>query len=139
MIAKLVESFKHALICEINEAKFVDAELSGFPFGSCEVTSQMLALFLESQGVRGVTYTLNQLGDYFHYWVVVDDKLIIDLTAHQFSSCISDCIITSDSLFHKPYKFKKAHKPSYDLLERQGSLYGYTRFYKSILDRVKNT
>lgn len=137
MIAELVKVFRDALILELNEADFIDTELSDFPYGSCEVTSQMLALYLESEGIKDVVYTRNQLESSIHYWVVVDD-LTVDLTVHQFSEVDEDFIVASESTFHRKFELLETYSPCRDSLERRGSLYGYTRCYDSILTRVKN-
>jgi hypothetical protein len=137
LIHELVESFRHALIEELNEANFVDAELSSFPYGSCEITSHMLGIFLESKGISKVVITRNGRDDSIHYWVVIDNKLIVDLTAHQFSEHESDCIVSEDSSFHENYKRIEEYKPNRCFLNRRGSLYGYTNFYDNIVSRLE--
>jgi len=137
LIAELVKVFREALILELTEADFIETELSDFPYGSCEATSQMLALYLESEGIKDVVYTRNQFESSIHYWVVVND-LIIDLTAHQFSEVDEDFIVASESPFHSKFELLETHSPRRDSLNRMGSLYGYTRCYDSILSRVKN-
>lgn len=137
MIHELVESFQHALLDELNEADFVDAELSSFPYGSCEITSHMLGIFLESKGISKVVITRNSRDDSIHYWVVVDNKLIIDLTTHQFSDSESNCIVTEHSSFHGKYNRIEEFKPNHWFLKRCGSLYGYTLFYDNIVKRLE--
>lgn len=47
MISELVKVFRGILILELSEADFIDTELSHFPYGACEATSQMLAVCLD--------------------------------------------------------------------------------------------
>ncbi len=139
LILELVKVFKRALMEELDQSKSVEAELSHFPYGSCEATSQMLALFLESRGIDEVTYTRNEWGDYIHYWVVVNNETLIDLTAHQFPDCNDELIVTERSSFHDQFKCLESFPPNLESLDRFGSRYGYKPCYDSILRRAKDT
>ncbi|MEZ8778559.1 hypothetical protein AB6D85_13145 [Vibrio splendidus] len=124
---------------ELEQSNSVEAELSNFPYGSCEATSQMLALFLESRGIERVTYTRNEWGGYIHYWVFVNNETLIDLTAHQFPDCNNEFIVTERSIFHDKFKCLESFPPNLESLNRFGSRYGYKPCYYSILRRAKNT
>ncbi|GLR04380.1 hypothetical protein GCM10007906_19680 [Vibrio hyugaensis] len=143
MNIELVKKFKDALAMELKEADRVPAELSSFPFGSCEETSKMLALYLSDNDISDVVYTRNNTisemsGSGVHYWVVVDGTWVIDLTAHQFDECDDDFIVSQSSDFHSNYELESAHIADINDLDGFGSN-DISKFYKKLTIRLKNT
>ena len=69
-------------------------ELNAFPFGSCDLANNMLAMYLREQGYHPkVIWCRNSLADYpeilSHVWLEVDDKFV-DITINQFPRIIRE-------------------------------------------------
>ena len=142
MLLELVKKFGDAFLLELDDAEFLDSELSSFPCGSCEVTSQMLALYLESQGVDNVVYTRNkttslEVGS-IHYWVVADNT-IIDLTAHQFEEFYGHCFLPLNSKFHAKFTQLSKNFPDINSLSRSYAGHSYLSFYENVIKRIENS
>lgn len=138
---KLVERFCVALIDELNEAEYLNPELSSFPHGSCEAISQMVALYLDSEGVEDVVFTRNRATisgrNSVHYWVLVGSQIIIDLTAEQFDEFKGSCIrLVTDSPFHSQFEQLSFSRPNLDSLVRPGIGADNIVFYKRLLSRL---
>ncbi|MGR3979795.1 hypothetical protein [Pseudoalteromonas sp. 1181_04] len=142
MLLELVHRFGAAFLLELEDAQFLGAELSSFPDGSCEVTSQMLALYLDFQGVSNVVYTRNQTNSLkvgsVHYWVIADNT-IIDLTAHQFEEFKGDCFLPLNSEFHGKFEQLSVSKPDISSLYRPFNGESYETFYLNVTKRIQNT
>jgi len=141
LLFELVKKFCDALLVELESAEYLESELCSFPGGSCEITSQMLALYLESEGIENVVYTRNEtdvleVGS-VHYWVVVDN-IIVDLTAHQFTEFEGDCILPIESPFHAQFKQLATSSPSIASLDRPFSGQGNLLFYNKLMSRLEN-
>lgn len=138
---ELVERFCVALIDELNEAEYLNPELSSFPHGSCEAISQMVALYLDSEGVEDVVFTRNKSTisgrNSVHYWVLVDSQVIIDLTAEQFDEFKGSCIrLVTDSPFHSQFEQLSFSRPNMESLVRPGIGADNVVFYKRLLSRL---
>jgi hypothetical protein len=140
-LQELVERFCVALIDELNEAEYLNPELSSFPHGSCEAISQMVALYLDSEGVEDVVFTRNKSTisgrNSVHYWVLVDSQVIIDLTAEQFDEFKGSCIrLVTDSPFHSQFEQLSFSRPNMESLVRPGIGADNVVFYKRLLSRL---
>jgi len=141
-LLRLIEKFCVALVDELNESEYLNAEISSFPHGSCEAISQMVALYLDGEGVEDVVYTRNQATisgrDRVHYWVLVGSQVIIDLTAEQFDEFEGSCIrLVTESPFHSQFEQLRASRPSLDSLKRPGIGADNIVFYKRLLTRLE--
>ncbi|MEO3684669.1 hypothetical protein ABHN84_20610 [Shewanella vesiculosa] len=141
MLQELVERFCVALIDELNEAEYLNPELSSFPHGSCEAISQMVALYLDSKGVEEVVFTRNRAiisgRNSVHYWVLVGSEVIIDLTAEQFDEFKGSCIrLVTDSPFHSQFEQLSFSRPNLGSLVRPGIGANNIIFYKRLLSRL---
>ncbi|MBB1438708.1 hypothetical protein H5202_08435 [Shewanella sp. SG41-4] len=137
----LVERFCVALIDELNEAEYLNPELSSFPHGSCAAISQMVALYLDAKGVEEVVFTRNRAiisgRNSVHYWVLVGSEVIIDLTAEQFDEFKGSCIrLVTDSPFHSQFEQLSFSRPNLDSLVRPGIGADNIVFYKRLLSRL---
>ncbi|MEI4551237.1 hypothetical protein [Pseudoalteromonas spongiae] len=141
MLLELVHKFGAAFLSELEEAQYLGTELNSFPAGSCEITSQMLALYLYSNGINDVVYTRNQTSTLnagsIHYWVIAENT-IIDLTAHQFEEFKGHCFLPLDSEFHGRFEQLSEHKPDINSLYRQSDGQSYESFYFNVINRIKN-
>ncbi|EMK3316842.1 hypothetical protein V8043_004313, partial [Vibrio vulnificus] len=140
LLIKLVKKFFAAFEEELNASDYLDSELCSFPSGSCEITSQMLALYLKSSGVNNVVYTRNktnqlEIGN-IHYWVVVDDRIIIDLTAHQFKEFEGSAICDVDSDFHRLFDQLRVSSPDLQSLDRPSSS-ANVQFFERLMSRLE--
>lgn len=141
MLEELIEKFCTAFEDELNSSDYLGSELCSFPHGSCEATSQMLALYLQSEGIDNVVYTRNEtehleVGN-IHYWVVVDDQIIIDLTAHQFQEFSGSFICSTDSTFHGKFNQLRASSPDIASLDRPLSCDSNIEFFKRVMSRLE--
>ena len=141
MLLELVQKFGTAFLSELEEAQYLGAELNSFPGGSCEITSQMLALYLDSQGISNVVYTRNKTSTLnvgsIHYWVIAENT-IIDLTAHQFEEFKGHCFLPLDSEFHGRFEQLSEHTPDINSLYRQYDGQSYENFYLNVINRIRN-
>lgn len=141
MLLELVHKFGNAFLSELEEAHNLGAELNSFPGGSCEITSQMLALYLDSQGINNVVYTRNRASTLkvgsIHYWVIAENT-IIDLTAHQFEEFEGACFLPLDSEFHGRFEQLSEHKPDMNSLYRQFDGQSYENFYFNVISRIRS-
>lgn len=87
-------------------------ELNSFPYGSCELASNFLAMYLKEKGIQSkVIWCCNELDQYSavknHVWLEVDDKFV-DITISQFptyeNSRIYICEKDSPAMLVKIYK-----------------------------------
>nr|WP_217516154.1 hypothetical protein [Vibrio metschnikovii] len=140
LLIELVKKFWTAFEEELNSSDYLDSELCSFPNGSCEITSQMLALYLKSSGINNVVYTRNKTNQLeigsIHYWVVVEDRIIIDLTAHQFKEFEGSAICDVDSEFHRLFKQLRVNSPELESLERPSSR-ANTQFFERLMSRLE--
>jgi hypothetical protein len=140
MLRELVHKFGVAFLSELEGSQLLGAELSSFPGGSCEITSQMLALYLHSQGISNVVYTRNQTSTLnvgsVHYWVIAENT-IIDLTAHQFEEFEGYCFLPLGSEFHGQFEQLSVHQPDINSLYRQFDGQSYEAFYFNVINRIK--
>jgi hypothetical protein len=141
LLVELIENFCSALEVELNKAEYLAPELISFPSGSCEIISQMLALYLQHQSIKNTVYTKNQtnvleIGS-IHYWVVVNSSIIIDLTAHQFEEFEGDCILPIKSEFHAQFKQLQMFYPDVNSLGRPDEGAENLLFYKRLMSRLK--
>ncbi|MGR5140058.1 hypothetical protein ACQKPX_00095 [Photobacterium sp. DNB23_23_1] len=95
-----VHTFRNALvtIIETQSYRYCDLprwqELNAFPFGSCDLANNMLAMYLREQGYNPkVIWCRNNLSDYpeilSHVWLEVDNKFV-DITINQFPRLIRE-------------------------------------------------
>lgn len=141
MLIESVEKFCSAFEDELTSSDYLDSELCSFPNGSCEATSQMLALYLQSVGIADVVYTKNETDQLkvgrIHYWVVVDNKVIIDLTAHQFDEFTGTHVCSVDSEFHNLFKQLSASAPSKESLCRPFTCDSNLKFFERLMVRLE--
>ncbi len=145
VLSKLAVRFRQAVEEEISISDYVDVELNSFPVGSCEVTSQMFALYLISLNYENVKLTFNKrnkldLSDYrkdSHVWIVVGGELIIDLTGDQYSDCSEPVIVSKNSKFHNSFSLKNIREVTGTCLFRPGCTSGYSNFYKRVSKRLE--
>ncbi len=145
-VSKLAVRFRQAVEEEISTSDYVDVELNSFPLGSCEVSSQMFALYLISLDYENVKLTFNKrnkldLTDYrkdSHVWIVIDDELIIDLTGDQYSDCSEPVIVSKNSDFHNSFTLHDIREVTGTCLIRPGCTSGYSNFYRKVVTRLEN-
>ncbi len=89
-IEELAGEFRNAM--DVVKAERLYGRLSlfsSFPNGCCGYTSDLLAEYLidngiERERIQHVACT-SCIGDYSHCWLVIDDALIVDITADQYN------------------------------------------------------
>lgn len=95
MLKEYVHKFRNALVkaAELESYRLHKlgrwSELNSFPFGSCDIASNFLAMYLKEKGIESkVIWCRNELEQYSsvksHVWLEVDDTFI-DITISQFS------------------------------------------------------
>ena len=141
LLIELVEKFCSAFEDELNSSEYLDSELCSFPNGSCEATSQMLALYLQSGGIADVVYTKNETEQLkvgsIHYWVVVENKVIIDLTAHQFDEFKGTHVCSVDSEFHSLFRQLSTSVPNKESLWRPFACDSNIKFFERLMVRLE--
>ncbi|AGQ92291.1 hypothetical protein M634_11135 [Vibrio parahaemolyticus O1:Kuk str. FDA_R31] len=141
LLIELVQKFCSAFEDELNSSDYLDSELCSFPNGSCEATSQMLALYLQSAGIADVVYTKNETDQLevgsIHYWVVVENKVIIDLTAHQFDEFKGTHVCSVDSEFHGLFKQLSTSVPNKESLWPPFTCDSNIKFFERLMVRLE--
>lgn len=121
MLKEYVHRFRNALVraAEIESYRLYKLgrwnELNSFPFGSCDIASNFLAMYLKEKGIESkVIWCRNELEQYeavkSHVWLEVEDKFI-DITISQFpeydKSRINICKKNSPTMLMTIYKHCK--------------------------------
>ena len=84
-----------------------------FPEGCCEYTTLFLGNYLISEGLCDadrITFPQNNYdptGTESHTWLILDDYLIVDITADQYSEVNEKVIVTDYSKFHSQFEGEK--------------------------------
>ncbi|USD30057.1 hypothetical protein J8Z24_08305 [Pseudoalteromonas sp. SCSIO 43201] len=141
-IERIAREFRYAINEAISESGYVGGELDTFPIASCEVTSQMLGLYLLELGYENVIATFNQrpkrepseIGSDSHVWLVVNGSVIVDITADQYDDCINEVVVSENSKFHQTFTYYSNRELD---LSRPGSS-GYSEFYEQVKQRLQN-
>ena len=111
-LTKIATEFREALQLEISSRPFVVNELKNFPSGSCDFASKLLSLYLSSIGLSDVKLVFaarpnpEDGSDYrsqCHVWILVGEKIIMDVTGSQFNDCFTDVIVSENSEFHSTF------------------------------------
>ncbi|MBN0986228.1 hypothetical protein [Amphritea pacifica] len=95
MLKEYVHRFRNALVkaSELESHRLCTLgrwnELNSFPFGSCDIASNFLAMYLKEKGFESkIIWCKNELEQYSsvksHVWLEVDDTFI-DITISQFN------------------------------------------------------
>ncbi|WP_197068577.1 hypothetical protein [Photobacterium gaetbulicola] len=95
-----IHTFRNALatIIETQSYRYCELprwqELNAFPYGSCDLANNMLAMYLREHGYNPkMIWCRNDLADYpeilSHVWVEVDNKFV-DITINQFPRLIRE-------------------------------------------------
>lgn len=124
-IRKLASEFRKAIIK--SNPRSLSIGMQGFPAGACGPSSELLKhYFIENGYSKAEYFTGSRLekGQYnntvsqSHAWVQLG-RFIIDITADQFSSEISEpVIVEKDSKWHKQFNGRRSD------LELEGELLG---------------
>ncbi len=85
---------------------------SNFPRGSCGDVTLLLGAFLIEQGYEPFHYLLGEHGTSSHAWLQ-RGKLVIDITADQFSDCDCSVIVSDSSEWHLQLNGKQQHIADY--------------------------
>jgi len=122
----------------------IDRELINFPSGSCEVSSEILGLYLKSIGFknvvkcRGSRLSSDETYTQFHLWLLVDESIIVDITADQFEECSERVLVVNRSKFHNTFSDIQQRELSYEnLCAPIGK--GYKDFYKAVIAQLGST
>lgn len=94
---------------------------SSFPEGCCEYSSIFLGCYLVEQGLCqedeiAMPYNNHHETDCAHGWLLINDSLIVDITADQFDGVDDAVIVTRESEFHSLFycpewwSFEEAYK-----------------------------
>ena len=135
---------RSAIESQIAAASYVDCELKKFPRGSCEISSVILGLYLKSKGYENVFQGVgnrpipNDMNKSNHVWLVLNNEIIVDITADQFNDCEERVIVGRESKFHKTFKQYALRPIDETYLNRFGST-GYRDFYLKVLSQLNCT
>ena len=119
----LAQEFRGALEIVVNKRLYGRLKMFGrFPSECCRYTSDLLAEYIMSKGIAAEhLQTIDAVSDeeqYTHCWVVVDNTIIVDITADQFNT----------KLYFEEYKpIPRCY------VEMCNTPYLYERFYNSTL------
>lgn len=128
----------------IDELPYVDVELQNFPSGSCEVSSVILGLYLQSEYGLDVVQSVgkrpvsNDYRENNHVWLTVNDSLIIDITADQFEEFQEPVFVGSESVFHSTFEVYETRSIDFSYLTRRGSV-GYGGVYQNVSTILAST
>lgn len=136
----LAKKVRDAIEQVISTSAYVDCELCNFPSGSCEVSSVMVGLYLQANGISDVVQTVGKRnnGDNNHVWLTVEDRYILDITADQFEDCEYGVIVAESTDFHEKFEVYDTRPVDFSYLVRPGSE-GYGNFYSKVLAELQNT
>ena len=89
-IKTLAQEFRKALEVVANKRLYGRLPLFGrFPHGCCRYTSDLLAEYMMSKGISAGRIQMidaeSNAEQYTHCWLVVDNAIIVDITADQFN------------------------------------------------------
>ena len=141
-LIKIAKNFRNKLEDFIKSSSiYIGDELRNFPGGACQISSAMLGLHLVELGYENVLIQSGKrqiLGDFNfenHCWLILDEQIIIDITADQFEDCNTEIIVTSQSDFHNTFSEVYRKKICDDLLSRPGYRRndGYFKVYKELM------
>lgn len=139
---KIVAQVRDTLEQVIYESHYVDIELQGFPSGACEVSSVILGLFLQShfsldvKKCLGVRKKHNDYRNESHVWLVIENKVITDITADQFQGFSERAFVGEASEFHSTFQVCDVSPVDINDLRRQGSQ-GYLKIYDDVVEKLR--
>ncbi len=89
-----------------------------FPSGACGNTSDMLALYLNNNGIEGIEYVCGKRDGRSHGWLEVKGN-IVDITSDQFDDGMGDVYIGKTTDFYNSFSEQSRSNPSIsdDLIE----------------------
>ncbi|MBE8718172.1 hypothetical protein C4F51_13340 [Cellvibrio sp. KB43] len=97
-----------------------------------------LGLYLQLKGVQNVVKCVgkrclpNESATQIHTWLLIDGKMIVDITPDQFRDCDSEIIVGEVSVFHSTFPDIVWRDVSVGNLKRPGRIH-YDNFYRAVI------
>lgn len=95
-------AIKARTIFEQHHDRISKIHFGSFPTGSCGSSSDLLAQYLLSKGVKKIKYVHGKRGRHSHGWLEIDG-LIIDIAGDQFDDGVDGVYISTDRYFHDKF------------------------------------
>src|SRR6478609_5261918 len=140
-IAQKVRQTVESLLIDVGS---IGPELINFPTLSCEVSTQILGLYLRTKGVenivacRGKRSTPNSSGEQIHTWLLVNNRIIMDITSDQFPDSVDKVFVGEYSDFHSSFSHIAQRAISEEELHRSAGI-SYKAFYQFLENASCNT
>ncbi|WP_318412062.1 hypothetical protein [Photobacterium leiognathi] len=126
-----------------SKMSYVDCELSTFPSASCEVSSIILGLLLRTKYDYKMILAVGkregiapcQISN--HVWLLINDKLILDITPDQFDDCNIPVIVAEEHELHDTFEVYDYRQFDRSSLDRPGC-HGYDDIFEVIVNLYEN-
>ena len=123
-IYAIATEFRTAIVKARDDRRFESKDrMSGFPRGCCDDACDLLAYYLYNtygiytqQGV-GTYHDKNPYNTTNHTWLVIRNRIIIDITGSQFKSCAGfdeEVYVGTENSFYKGLDSKRIYE-NYDI------------------------
>lgn len=119
-IFKIVEKFRMAIVDAKHNDEFCYKDrMNNFPGGCCDDACDLLAYFLHFEyGIstcqgNGIYRDENPENTTNHAWLIVDNKIIVDITISQFKYCTGfdgDIYIGKETAFYKHLENRRRYE-----------------------------
>ena len=141
-LEKIAFGVRQKIEDQLIKTEYLKPELTHFPESSCEVSTQILGLYLKIKGVenvvacRGKRTNPNKSGEQTHVWLIVNDNIIMDITSDQFSDSSSKVFVGENSKFHSTFLSVEQRKISEEALARRAGM-GYEEFFQAVIKNLE--
>lgn len=141
-LEEIASAVRQKIESQLTKVKDIGPELINFPHSSCEVSTQILGLYLKLKGLENVVAcrakrtSPNRPGEQIHTWLLVNDHIIIDITSDQFSDSESKVIVCKASKFHSTFLSFEPRKISLEELTRPAGI-SYKDFYQAVVTSLE--
>lgn len=127
-IYKIAEEFRNAIIIAKRNGKFsIKDRMHNFPGGCCDDACDLLAYYLQYEcGIvscqgNGIYRDGDAENTTNHAWLIIDDKIIVDITGSQFKYCAGfdeEVYVGYENTFYKNLD-RKCRYANYDIAQNE--------------------